>query len=281
VPLCTYFLGGLCRFGDGCRYRHALADPACVAFFEEEIRKQQDRDGPSHTNAGTGTIEAPEGCEGNGGSGSGAAEVMAAAAAMENAFAQDSARWQQGMLPLKDCLLQRAVAAGLAHDPAEAEVAFQLAERSASEELCCGICLDEVLSEPGRRFGLLTSCAHPFCLECIRSWRARIDLPRETVRACPVCRKPSYFVIPCDRFVADPARKAAINAEYNQGQGTIPCRNWAYGKGTCAFGSSCFYAHLNPDGSIAVVVKPALRLDAEGNVTVTKDYKLSEFLFRQ
>ena len=27
------------------------------------------------------------------------------------------------------------------------------------------------------------------------------------------------------------------------------CKLFDYGKGSCAFGSSCFYAHLNPDGA--------------------------------
>ena len=44
--------------------------------------------------------------------------------------------------------------------------------------------------------GLLSGCDHTFCLDCIRVWRARLDLPRETVRACPMCREESFLVVP-------------------------------------------------------------------------------------
>ncbi|GAX86208.1 hypothetical protein CEUSTIGMA_g13622.t1 [Chlamydomonas eustigma] len=50
----------------------------------------------------------------------------------------------------------------------------RLAARVRSAQVECGICLDRVLSKTlaaDRRFGLL-ACDHPFCLSCIRSWRA-------------------------------------------------------------------------------------------------------------
>jgi hypothetical protein len=46
-------------------------------------------------------------------------------------------------------------------------------------------------------FGLLENCAHSFCLSCIREWRASADAVRtEAVRACPICRVESHFVVP-------------------------------------------------------------------------------------
>lgn len=47
------------------------------------------------------------------------------------------------------------------------------AGRSADVE--CAICLERVLGTRGRKFGLLESCDHAFCLACIRSWRATAD----------------------------------------------------------------------------------------------------------
>jgi E3 ubiquitin-protein ligase makorin len=117
-------------------------------------------------------------------------------------------------------------------------------------------------------------------LECIREWRGRIDLPVETTRSCPVCRQLSYLVIPCDRFIADEGRKAVVSREYHDAQRAIPCRHFNYGKGTCPFGSSCFYAHTNPDGTPAVQPKHVVRGGADGNVGVTRAFKLNEFLFR-
>ena len=58
----------------------------------------------------------------------------------------------------------------------------------------------------------------------------------------------------------------------------IPCRLFNMGKGTCPFGSSCFYLHLNADGTPYVEPKHTIRLDADGNVGVGRAYKLNEFL---
>lgn len=175
-------------------------------------------------------------------------------------------------------VLAQAVARGLVATLAEAEAAYQMAERRIAADITCGICFDAVTTTPGRRFGLLTGCAHAFCLDCIRQWRGRIDLPKETVRNCPLCRRVSYFIIPCDRFVTDPARKARINREYHAQQRAIPCRHFDYGRGQCPFGTSCFYAHLNPDGTPYIAPKHVIRLDGDGAVSVSRAYKLSEFL---
>ena len=130
---------------------------------------------------------------------------------------------------------------------------------------------------PERRFGLLTACAHAFCIDCIRGWRARIDLPRETVRSCPVCRRTSFCVVPCARLLTDTARKAAAAASYERATSVIPCRYFEGGRGDCPFGSSCRYAHTLPDGSEKVYTRPALRLDGDGGVTVARATKLNEF----
>ena len=49
--------------------------------------------------------------------------------------------------------------------------------RVISAEQECSICLENVMSKADpseRRFGLM-SCDHPFCLACVRGWRANID----------------------------------------------------------------------------------------------------------
>lgn len=74
-----------------------------------------------------------------------------------------------------------------------------------SQEIECSVCLDRVLSKPTaaeRKFGLLSECDHPFCISCIRNWRSNspasgMDV-NSALRACPICRKLSYFVIPSD-----------------------------------------------------------------------------------
>ncbi|KAF8396127.1 hypothetical protein HHK36_017739 [Tetracentron sinense] len=72
-----------------------------------------------------------------------------------------------------------------------------------NQEIECSVCLDRVLSKftmAERKFGLLSECDHPFCISCIRNWRSSsptsgIDV-NTALRACPICRKLSYFVIP-------------------------------------------------------------------------------------
>lgn len=178
-------------------------------------------------------------------------------------------------------MLRLAITEGVCDDMDSAEVALGAAERGMSRDVECGICLETVVDAPGRRFGLLTGCPHAFCLECIRAWRARIDLPPSTVRGCPVCRCISYFVIPCDRFVVDPTRKAVINGEYLQGQKAIPCRNFDQGRGTCPFGSSCHYAHLLPNGQPAPMGKHTFLINTDGEIKgVGKPRTLSDFLFK-
>lgn len=49
-----------------------------------------------------------------------------------------------------------------------------------------------------------------------------------------------------DRMVTDPERKAALFAEYHASLSSIPCRHFNFGKGSCPFGSSCFYMHCLP-----------------------------------
>ena len=95
-----------------------------------------------------------------------------------------------------------------------------------------------------------------------------------------MCRTLSFLVVPCDRFIADEGRKAVESSRYHSAQRAIPCKHFNFGKGACPFGSSCFYAHLNSDGSVAVQPKHTIRLDSEGNVGVGRSFRLNEFLFR-
>lgn len=69
---------------------------------------------------------------------------------------------------------------------------------ASASQVECGICMERVLSKPNpseRRFGLM-SCDHPFCLACIRGWRATGTADLETaVRTCPLCRTTTHFVV--------------------------------------------------------------------------------------
>lgn len=54
-----------------------------------------------------------------------------------------------------------------------------------SKNVTCGICMDKVYekADPRRRvFGILPSCNHSFCLECIMTWRKTKDLGLDAVK---------------------------------------------------------------------------------------------------
>lgn len=277
-PLCSFFMSGSCRNGDRCKFRHAKAEPWAIEFFEQEIQLLRNADKmiseklAAEDLASKTSPAAAAGHDGGGG-------AKPAVADDDDAFAADSLRWQSAALALRNDMLEKAVTAGVCSSVEEAEVALQAAERVVSSDVECSICIEPVMSVPGRRFGLLSNCTHPFCLDCIRQWRARIDLPKETVRSCPICRQVSYYVISSDRYIADSARKAVLSQQYHSAQRSIPCRHWNYGRGECPFGSSCFYAHLNPDLTPAISTGAhSFRMDSEGNVFGSKQYKLNEFL---
>jgi hypothetical protein len=144
----------------------------------------------------------------------------------------------------------------------------------------CGICL-EAPAEKGSQFGLLENCAHVFCLECIRSWRANggvsSGLDKDIVRACPVCRLNSYLIIP-SRFVPTTEDdKCHLLECYKAHLKTIQCRHFNLGKGHCPFGNSCFYKHEYPDGKPALL-GPRLVYDSSGSSEVVRMPTLADFI---
>eukprot|EP01028_Stygiella_incarcerata_P004696 TRINITY_DN2041_c0_g1_i1.p1 TRINITY_DN2041_c0_g1~~TRINITY_DN2041_c0_g1_i1.p1 ORF type:complete len:461 (+),score=122.81 TRINITY_DN2041_c0_g1_i1:136-1518(+) len=103
--------------------------------------------------------------------------------------------------------------------------------------LRCGLC-----GEVPTRFGLLINCRDIFCLSCIRHHRHGQSM--EESRLCPLCHTPSFFVIPSSVFPETEAEKDVVVEGYKKKLGTIPCKYFDEGRGTCPFGSSCFYSHV-------------------------------------
>lgn len=285
--LCSFFLEGRCIHGERCRYRHLLPNPLAVSAFETLLRDIMAADEATVAAGGAGPVAA------------GSAGDAASKAAAEADFQKGSRWWQglgctprrsggageegedeeeEGMSAAYAAVTAALVADKVVADEDEADAALQVAERLVSTDATCSVCLDRVLEEPGRKFGLLTSCSHCFCLNCIREWRGSSDLPVETTRACPVCRTLSYYVIPSDRLITDPSRKRQLNAEYLAAQKSIACKHWNYGSGTCHFGSSCHYKHLNPDGSEAVAPRKRARWADSGVCEALVDSDLADFL---
>lgn len=153
-------------------------------------------------------------------------------------------------------------------------------ETDNEKKITCGICYETVLSRPDPRFGLL-NCEHAFCINCIRSWRAKYSMDATNLRSCPLCRTITYFVVPSSVWVADPEEKDAIIDTYKKKLSVIPCKHYAHGITSCPFGTSCFYAHANDDGTPD---RPSIRTVVNSNekVTVCRDTRLSDFIvFKQ
>lgn len=97
---------------------------------------------------------------------------------------------------------------------------------------------------------MVAGCDHAICLECIRDWR-KSGTDNKKRHSCPVCRIDSTLVIPSAVF-ATGKEKNEIRATYLTRLSSIPCKYFKRGYGRCRFAPDCNYAHLYPDGSLAV-----------------------------
>lgn len=119
-----------------------------------------------------------------------------------------------------------------------------------SRDMVCGVCLEVVFAKENlreRRFGILPNCNHCYCLKCISTWMSVRCLDRKTVKSCPVCRTISPFYIPSNYWVEDTEDKQKLIQKHKDYMATKPCRYFDQGRGTCHFGSRCFYKHVLRD----------------------------------
>jgi len=97
------------------------------------------------------------------------------------------------------------------------------------------------------------------------------------LRACPICRKLSYFVIPSVIWYSSKEEKQDIVDSYKAKLKSIDCKHFDFGNGNCPFGSSCFYKHAYRDGRLEEVVLRHLGSE-DGETVIAKNIRLSEFL---
>lgn len=86
----------------------------------------------------------------------------------------------------------------------------------------CGICM----SPPANGvFGIASNCNCVFCMDCIRSWRKEgLSFEHsEQVRMCPLCRVPSYYIVP-SRVVPTPVQKEILLKAHRDALAVIPCK---------------------------------------------------------
>nr|XP_054752489.1 E3 ubiquitin-protein ligase makorin-1-like [Lytechinus pictus] len=66
-----------------------------------------------------------------------------------------------------------------------------------SKDIVCGICMEVIMekSPKERKFGILSDCTHPYCLDCIRKWRSGKQFEKTIIRGCPTCQKMSNCIV--------------------------------------------------------------------------------------
>ncbi|XP_068107898.1 E3 ubiquitin-protein ligase makorin-2 [Hyperolius riggenbachi] len=151
----------------------------------------------------------------------------------------------------------------------------------ASQDKVCSICMEVVYDKASpleRRFGILSSCNHTYCLSCIRQWRCAKQFENPVIKSCPECRVISEFVIPSVYWVEDQTKKNELIEAFKQGMGKKACKYFDQGRGTCPFGGKCLYLHAYPDGTRADPEKPRKQLGSEGNVRFFNAVRLWDFI---
>ncbi|KAJ7994390.1 hypothetical protein DPEC_G00248790 [Dallia pectoralis] len=150
-----------------------------------------------------------------------------------------------------------------------------------SQEKVCAICMEVVYEKAAaseRRFGILSSCCHTYCLSCIRQWRCAKEFENKIIKSCPECRVVSEFVIPSVYWVEDQDEKNRLIEEFKFGVSKKHCKYFDQGRGTCPFGAKCFYMHAYADGTRAEPDKPRKQLGCEGNVRFLNSVRLWDFI---
>ncbi|TDL23409.1 hypothetical protein BD410DRAFT_787234 [Rickenella mellea] len=136
------------------------------------------------------------------------------------------------------------------------------AEDTSSTEEHCGICYEKPVT-----FGLLNSCSHIFCLQCLRDWRDPGGKSEEIVQSgntkkCPFCRVPSRYVIPSSRyFPSGHPMKREIVDKYKDSMARVPCKYFERSpphRRFCPYGRDCFYRHQNADGTLYTFERGAM-----------------------
>ncbi|XP_006631172.2 E3 ubiquitin-protein ligase makorin-2 [Lepisosteus oculatus] len=150
-----------------------------------------------------------------------------------------------------------------------------------SQDKVCSICMEVVYEKAvpsEKRFGILSSCNHTYCLSCIRQWRCAKQFENKIIKSCPECRVVSEFVIPSSYWVEDQDEKNRLIEEFKAGVSKKPCKYFEQGRGTCPFGGKCLYMHAYPDGTRAEPDKPRKQLSSEGNVRFLNAVRLWDFI---
>jgi len=110
-------------------------------------------------------------------------------------------------------------------------------------ERLCGICLEDVIGE--KRFGLLSSCDHTFCFDCIMQWRRTRNTANESdTKNCPECVQPSDLVVPSRHYAYGDERRRLVD-EFKKRNKEKMCKYERDGQNNCR-NRNCMFKHTLP-----------------------------------
>jgi len=78
---------------------------------------------------------------------------------------------------------------------------FIRTDRTPHVQFNCGLCSEDIVRS-GKSFGLMSSCDHCFCIDCLRTWRQSNKNYQHSIvtRVCPLCHAQSELVVPSKKF---------------------------------------------------------------------------------
>nr|DBA30430.1 TPA: hypothetical protein GDO54_006407 [Pyxicephalus adspersus] len=210
---CRYFIHGVCKEGNNCRYSHDLATSRSnmiCRFYQRGCCLYGDNCRYEHTKP-----------------------------RRQDATVNSTRRW----CPVHgyNCI-----------DAHEKDMELSFAVQR-SKDVVCGICMEVVYEKANlseRRFGILSNCKHSYCLTCIRRWRGAKQFESKIIKSCPECRITSNFVIPSEYWVVEKDDKKKLIRKYKEAMRNKSCQYFDEGRGNCPFGGNCFYKHAYPDGRL-------------------------------
>ncbi|CAG7897548.1 unnamed protein product [Brassica rapa] len=264
--VCTFYQRGLCSYGSRCRYEHVKLKPhpspaSSSSALPRSSPSEKDLNPlPSSSSSPAWTLDSSDNTFSSSSSKPQDQPICSYAAAGDCPRGDQCPHIHGDLCPTcgKRCLHPFRPEEREEHKRSCEKKQKQLEALKLSQEVECCVCLERVLSKPTpaeRKFGLLTECDHAFCIGCIRNWRSSspstgMDV-NSTLRACPICRKLSYFVVPSVIWFSAPEEKKEIMDNYRDKLRSIDCKHFNFGDGNCPFGTSCFYKHTVKPGSYA------------------------------
>ncbi|XP_028340087.1 probable E3 ubiquitin-protein ligase makorin-1 isoform X2 [Physeter macrocephalus] len=261
--VCRYFQRGFCFHGDGCSYRH-LQPPLHLEWGRRHSEPHITLSGPLQglTRRGSEPSYLPSVTVGWGW----ARAYQGMEPGLEELFskAEDigGSSWKSLSLSCESSGSTAAADGDHSYFPKSRPMSDPVQELLAplqsldlervqdSRDIVCGVCMDKVWDKPEaeRIFGILPNCSHPHCLGCLRTWRkSRGDFPLGVIKACPQCRVPSSYIIPCKFWVSKGPKKEQLIRNFKARTSQIRCRFFMRRNGRCPFKSDCIYLHQLPD----------------------------------